>query len=337
MRNLLLALVFILPATLAMASESVGVRWASSQDNKTWVTALADSSKRGTVPAPVDRIVMVTGRNERVVYEAHARDVALGEPVVSRDGSRIAFRKVEEESDGNRDRLYVANHDGTGLKAVLEFRRPGFTIKGSIIGGASSAWSFDNRYLVTAGFVAQPTVPGRRSLVQIDLQSGVVKQLAELAALGPGSFEQAITSQAWAPDSRRVVYTNEEGHAVILDTVSGSAVDIGRGRTAAWSPDGQFIAVQEHGAAGEIRQGDYVLIQPDPPHQRTKLLSNARRWFSPWRFGYLGPPVWMPDSRFVLIFHQESNQSVPYVFDRATKEIGKMPSRFVSESWGGKP
>jgi hypothetical protein len=335
--RLLLILAVILPTTVAMAGDSVTTRWSALRDAKSWATAVTDSSERSKVPAPIDRIVMISGRDERLIYAAQVSDLVLGEPVISRDGSRIAFRKIEETSDDNRHRLYVMNHDGTGLRAVVEFRRPGFAPKGATMGGASSAWSFDNRLLVTEGTVTDPPLTGRRSLVQIDVQTGAVKHLIEMIPLGPGLFEPAITSQAWAPDNRRLVYTNEQRHAIILDTVSGMTIDIGPGRRPAWSPDGRFIAVQERGVPGEIRQGDYVLIQPDPPHHRSLLLSNARRWYSPWRFGYLGPPVWMPDSRFVLVFHQEWGRSAPYVLDRTTKEIEKIPGRFGSESWGGKP
>ena len=334
---IVLAGAFIVSASAAIAGESVKARWDAVRVAREWVTALAESSHPAKVPAPVNRIIVVGGGDERLVYEAKVNDFVLGEPVIARDGSRLAFRKVEQIGDRNHDRLYVMNRDGTGLRAIVEFERPGVAFKGAIMGGASTAWSFDNRFLVSEGDVDHPSVRARRSLVLVDLQSGEVVQLAELESQRLANAHRAITSQAWAPDNRRIVYTNEEGHAIILDTVSGARVDIGPGRSSAWAPDGRFIAVQEPGAAGEIRQGDYVLIQPEHPHQRIKLLSNARRWFSPWRFGYLGPPVWMPDSRLVVVFHQERNQSTPYVLDSQTGEIEKLPPRFVSESWGGKP
>lgn len=327
----------VLSATAAMAGESVRSRWDATRTAKLWVTALAQSSDPTKVPAPVDRIVVVSGGNERLIYEAQASDFVLGEPVVSRDGGRLAFRKIEQSGDVAHDRLYVSNRDGTGLRAIVEFERPGFPIKGAIMGGASTAWSFDSRALVTEGAVDHPSAPARRSLVRIDVESGTLVQLVELESRRQSRFERAITSQAWAPDNRRIVYTNEERHAIILDTVSGARLDIGPGRSPAWAADGQFIAVQEPGPPGEMRSGDYVLIRPDPPHQRTKLLSNTRRWFSMSRLGYLGPAVWMPDSRFVIVFHQESNEAVPYVLDRTTGKVDKIPGRFVSESWGGKP
>ena len=334
---MVLAGALIVSTSTVIAGESVNARWDAVRLAREWVTALAESSQPAKVPAPVNRIIVVSGGEERLVYETQANDFVLGEPVVARDGSRLAFRKIEQIGDRTHDRLYVMNRDGTALKPIVEFERPGVAFKGAIMGGASTAWSFDNRSVVTEGEVHHPSAAARRSLVRVDLESGAVVQLAELESRRLANSHRAITSQAWAPDNRRIVYTNEERHAIILDTVSGTRVDIGLGRSAAWAPDGRFIAVQEPGAPGEIRQGDYVLIRPEPPHQRIKLLSNARRWFSLWRFGFLGPPVWMPDSRLVVVFHQERNESVPYVLDSMTGEIEKLPPRFVSESWGGKP
>ena len=336
-RHGLVVLLLALSATIAAAGESVRERWDSVRAMKGWITALAESSQPTRIPAPVDRIVVVSGSDERLVYEARPRDFALGEPVVSRDGSRLAFRKTEQVGDRVHERLYIVNGDGTGLQSVSEFESSQVALKGAIIGGASAAWSHDNRALVTSGRVQHHAVRAQRSLVLIDVQGGTLVQLVELAARGRGSFELAITSQAWAPDNRRIVYTNEEGHAIVLDTVTGARLDIGPGRRAAWAPDGRVIAVQEPATPGDAREGDYVLIRPDPPHQRTKLLSNARRWFSASRLGYLGPAVWMPDSRFVVVFHQERNESVPYVLDSMTGQVEKLPPRFVSESWGGKP
>src|SRR2546425_5881390 len=76
--------------------------------------------------------------------------------------------------------------------------------------------------------------------------------------------------------SSRAALSHYRGHVVILDSATRSEEDLGPGLAPTWSPDGRLVAFQAPGDRGSRRDGDYVLLQADPPHERALLLSNAR-------------------------------------------------------------
>jgi hypothetical protein len=185
--------------------------------------------------------------------------------------------------------------------------------------------------------------------MRVDVASGEVRPLLEAGrrVFGQGIWGSVITSQAWAPDNRRLVYMNDEGHAMILDTVTGAQEDLGIGTEPTWSPDGRFIAIKmprERGTElGKRNEGDYMLIRLEPTREQTLLLSNPRPfWRSFWRpdyygVGYDGPALWLPDGRFLIIRRAHGEVEYPYVLDQTTGEIAKLPPGYWGHSWGGKP
>jgi dipeptidyl aminopeptidase/acylaminoacyl peptidase len=252
------------------------------------------------------------------------------------------------------ERIYVVTTEGSEAKPLVDFRPPRSAIKGTRI-PTSVAWSSDNKKLVFYNEVQRqddPKAPSdspEKSLMLFDLTTG---ELVELYPPRPRIVRTAlITSQAWAPDNRRLVYVDERGHAVILDTVTRVQEDLGPGIHPTWSPDGRFIALQQYvpkpnrikDGLGEylpITAGDYVLVSSDPPYQRKLLLANPLPGFIS-RAKYIGPGLWTPDGRFVLVQRLTAgllNERVEwFVLDGLSGEIEKLSFPFRGSSIGGKP
>lgn len=336
-----------------MSGGGVVTRWTEAMRTKAWVTAFVDSSRPDAVPAPTDLVVVKIGEKERVVYRAQTHDFGLGWPIVSPDGTRLAFVKTEQIGQTAHTRLYGMDIDGSNLKMVADLERPAVPIKGASI-ASLVAWSHDNRALVVLGTLRSvwekefrpPQLKGGkvegvgppRGLMRVDVVSGEVVQVLDFGRIVWGEVGgPMITSQAWAPDNRRLVYMNKEKHTIILDTVTQAQVNLGPGREPTWSPDGRFIAIQTPQPKTE-RQGDYVLISTEPPYQRTRLLSNRRTPLSFLGLGYLGAALWFPDSRFLMIYHYPGEVGYPYVVDRLAGEVASIPPlKGYVYSWGGKP
>src|ERR1051325_3849235 len=161
----------ILLMSVAMNSETVVDRWEAARATKAWATAVADSSQPKRVPAPTDRIVVRRGRDDVVIYAATETDFGLGEPALSRDGTRIAFTKSEKLAGRDRKQLFVANSDGSDLKPVLDFQRPGNYLIGVFLGDPAIAWAHDNHALVADARIQPLAAPAERALVHVDLHA----------------------------------------------------------------------------------------------------------------------------------------------------------------------
>src|SRR5437868_6401834 len=75
----------------ARSEESAVDRWWRTTRERNWVTAFVDSSRPRAIPAPVDLIVVLRGGSRQIVYRAGDDDVQIRDPVVSPDGTRLAF------------------------------------------------------------------------------------------------------------------------------------------------------------------------------------------------------------------------------------------------------
>jgi Tol biopolymer transport system component len=334
----------------AVGSETLTERWAEAMRAKQWVTAFTDGSRKDVVPLRVNLLVVSVGGRESIVFRAGPEDIEIGGPVVSPDGTRLAFVKTSEEHGRHRTAIYGMATDGSALRSLVELAPALGPIKGAETGPAPLAWSHDNKRIVFFGTLKEeaPTRPTRRpgdpfepeSLLLLEVDSGRLVTLIPAIGrrvFGSGIGGPVITSQAWAPDDRRLVYMDDRGHVIILDSATRSEQDLGAGMRPTWSPDGRFVAFQIPGGRKSRRDGDYMLVPVDAPNERAVLLSNARRLTLLWGMGYSGAPIWSPDSRYVNILYVPGEQPYPYLFDRITGEGTKLPFRSLGDSWGGKP
>jgi Tol biopolymer transport system component len=282
-------------------------------------------------------------------------DVQLGDPTVSRDGTKIAFVKVEGTSRPVRDFLYTIDADGSGLRRIMELDHTGMPTRGAKIGSCHCAWSPDNRSIVMWGTpkgerretVALDAI-APRLLFTVEVATGQTQRWHTLGGRRPGRgvWGSVITAQAWAPDSRRFVYMDDTGHARILDTVTGDEDDLGIGTEPTWSADGAVIAVKlphEPGTDhGKRNEGDYIGIDVRS-RGRTRLLENPRSaWLTiglpAWRtVGYFGPAVWSPDGQFLIVqYHGRGEEPRRYVIDRKSGEAADVSREFIGASLGGR-
>jgi Tol biopolymer transport system component len=144
-----------------------------------------------------------------------------------------------------------------------------------------------------------------------------------------------ISSQAWAPDDRRLVYMNENGYVTILDLATREHKEIAFGAQPAWSPDGKSIVIVKHVLWGDRGSGnDFFLISAEPPYQQTVLFEGRRRFFGNT---FYGPAVWLPDSRLLVIVYVDFwERSSRYILDRTTGHVVELPPPYRgAESWGG--
>jgi hypothetical protein len=199
--------------------------------------------------------------------------------LLSPDGKLIALF-FSDFNGPPRYWLGIIGRDGSGLHNYPEV-------------SSASCWSPDSRRLI----VWEKPTPRTHRPMLLDLESGVA---SDIDVPPRASF----TSQCWSPDGQRLVYhlldreptagTPENskkkeppnpGTVFIYDIEQKKRQSLGRGQDATWSPDGNWIAYWNAGAAwrvqptGEARQRLFKRKEPE------------------------SPLVWSPDSRLVLYFH----------------------------------
>lgn len=199
--------------------------------------------------------------------------------LLSPDGKLIALF-FSDYSGPSRYWLGIIGRDGSGLHNYPEV-------------SSASCWSPDSRRLIVWGKSPQGTL---RPML-LDLESGVA---GDIDVPPRASF----TSQCWSSDGQRLVYhlldreptpwTPEyskkkeppnPGTVFIYDIEQKKRQSLGRGQDATWSPDGNWIAYWNAGAAWRVQ----------PTGKALERLFKRKEPESPL--------VWSPDSRLVLYFH----------------------------------
>jgi len=199
--------------------------------------------------------------------------------LISPDGKLLALF-FSDYSGPARYWLGIIGREGSGLHNYPEV-------------SSASCWSTDSRRLIVWGKSSQ----GTHKPMLLDLESGVASDID----VPPRS---SFTSQCWSPDGQRLVYhvldreptpwsqkssTRKEppnpGTVFIYDIEQKKRQDLGRGQDATWSPDGNWIAYWNAGAAWRVK----------PTGEASQRLFKRKEPESPL--------VWSPDSRLVLYFH----------------------------------
>lgn len=289
---------------------------------KNWVTVLNRYTRSEGL-----RIIAKIGETERLIYRAQPSDGGIGPLALSPSGEKLAFGKgVKADGDDQvRLKLCIIDVDGSNYAELLDL---------AALARSDLAWSHDQHKLAFVGALRK----GLYGLFVLDITLRPVVVLVDRPLPSGKSFIN-LTSQAWAPDNERLVYVDAQGHMVVLNVVTGAAEDLGPGNVPTWSPDGGFVAYRAD-AFGQP-PGDYFLLPMAPRGQPMQLLSNrgsgtgglASQW-------YLGPPLWSPDSRFLLIMRLvgpgESQQ--PHLLEVQTRRVGPLPIGSMGDmrSWGGK-
>ena len=310
------------------------------------MTAFTTSTRRGSV-ALIDSITVQRGAEARGIYKAGPDDIEIGEPVVSPDGSQIAFIKTSRMGDQIYTRVMQMSSTGSALRAVSELRAPAGAIRGIAV-PSPLAWSGDMKTIAYVGEIKNSVSANRprqardrfavHNLALIDVDSGQAKEIRifeRRASAGP-----FLPTQAWDPTGRRLVYAYD-GQIFVLDITTRSEERIARGEVATWSPDGDLIAVREHDDSASGMEGDYVTVAASAPHERALLLANPRPRLSlrpTMRRGFFGEANWSPDGRFIIVrrYRTFREGSSWHVFDRTTGDVDTLSGCSVGTSIGGK-
>src|SRR5919106_2042620 len=184
-----------------------------------------------------------------VTWLTDADVFVTGGPSWSPDGERIAFAA----HDGDAQRLFVMNANGTGKHAVTgnDFHwveSPAWSPDGSSIAFIASPVSGDDDPSIWDVYTIRPDGTGLRNVTS-----------------SPDDDEGAVT---WSPDGERIAFSlaTGRGSAIVVRRLSdGTQTSITDGSdvdsSPAWSPDGRVIAFER--ASFQGGGYDIWLVEPD--------------------------------------------------------------------------
>jgi Tol biopolymer transport system component len=216
-----------------------------------------------------------------------SRDYTALYPSISRDGNLIGAARLKV--GGYPRQVAIATYS-ISKKKWTEFA------EGQLAGAL--ALSPDGSKLAFSA--SQQTVEGGgdNHLHVIDLKSGKESVGPEV----PG-FSQVFAS--WSPDARWLAY-NFNHEIRVWKTDIGKISKIADGALPAWSPSGEWIAYLQ-GTTDDQSGTRCTEVRPDGTGETTLVQLPKER-------GFVGPPVWSPDSNAILL-----NELAD--FDKATVNI----------------
>ncbi len=301
-RLILAILVVACSAELLVTDSSSDERNRIPHQN--WVTA----ATRFVRPEGVELVVRA-GDHERSIYRLHRG--SIGKIGVSRDGQRVAFARSLSRQSDPLFAVCVIDSDGSNLRSVFELS----DVVGEI------AWTADNRNLAFIGASSS----SEYDLIIIDISAADVRTVIR-DPVGRGRFMR-LTSQAWAPDGKRIVYTSADGRILTMDTTTMQKEVLGYGSDPTWSPDGTLISYRQDTKGSP--PGDYVTVTMLPPSRLKRILRNTTSIgdVARGRGFFIGPALWSPDGRFLALSRLEGNSEVPrpYVLEVSTGTLTPLP------------
>ena len=174
--------------------------------------------KRSRLVAPAAFVLALTGSSSQGgLYYPPPSDTL---PLVSHDGSAVAFYRSGNPGEPTQPGLHVMRPDGTGERQL-----PGLPANPSFALSRTWHWiAFSSYDRGAAIVVMRPDGSERRTVFRADV----------------GDFVMGIT---WAPDEERLAFVRRDGVWTIRIDGRGLA-RVGAGAMPAWSPDGTQLAFQ---------------------------------------------------------------------------------------------
>ena len=237
------------------------------------------------------------------------------EPVVSPDGSRIAFLS---DRDGTTD-LYVIDVDGGNERRLTrtpeEEARPGWSRDGKRIWFAVTNDATSRAYTINPdgtnltllgsfpGRVATPSPDGTRVLYSQGTWTAVKLLVSNLDGTGSKALTDGTTvvwRAQWSPDGNSIAFTSRDAtgqlHISLMKADGSSRRELtrltareGRPQGASWSPDGKQLAMQVNASDLKAHTSSIWIVD---------VASGEAHEIAAHRDAYLDElPSWFPDGR----------------------------------------
>jgi Tol biopolymer transport system component len=259
-----------LPGRLVFHSDREGRHRLFTLDEAGHITRLTDGTEHHdeepVVSPDGSRIAFTTTRFDYRTWDIAVWDLATGSP--RRVTSHIAFERQPAWQPDGQALLFASEQDGTQAifrASIAEGRTERLTSGPDR--ALMPAVSPDGRSMA----YVSGTRAGLRLIVQ-DVASGKSRAIVPL--------HETTATPRWSPDGRQIAFTRfaPDGTstlaivAVVTGEMRAFPIDgIAAVREPAWSPDGQWIAASAASRLGEGEDWDLILLRPDPPAAAVRI------------------------------------------------------------------